>query len=141
MPNYLYLLDNIEQITIFDQEHIARHIQDEKLLDMLKHPIYDSAFDDPVIKQILLDAYPYEVLMKFGGQEIPNDDSRNENIITSFNTFFRLDYHKEIAKYCEECNSQAQQKTFAQHERGRYDDIAKATDAFFDFVYALLSDQ
>ena len=140
LPNYLFLLDNEEFITLEDKKHILKHVHDGKLLSMLQDETNNYAFDNPLIRKMLLDAYPYEVLMKFADQKVENDDQVNKNIITHFNSFFKIDYEKELERYCKECNVDALKHNFLAHERWRYDDISVATNLFFDFVCNLLKE-
>ncbi len=141
LPNYLFLLDNDEYISLKDKEHILKHVQDGKLLSMLKDEANDIAFEDANLRKILLEAYPYEVQMKFANQHILNNEQTNNNLIWYFDEFFNIDYTKELDRYCKECNVKSLKQTFMAHERWRYEDIAKATDVFFDFVCTLLTEQ
>ena len=142
LQNYIYLLNKDEDVSIKDdEEHICRHIDDGKLLNMLESPETLPRFEDPVLQDILLAAYPYEVLMKFKWQDVQNNVQTNQQLIWYFNQFFKIDYMAELDTYCNECNRDALQQTFLTHEKWRYKDVQKATWLFFDFVYALFDEQ
>lgn len=146
LPNYLYLLES-QYRPVHGTVHEALVPQIHKLLDdglledKLLHRRYDKYFEAPVLRKILLEAYPYEILYKFLGEDITNDDARNERLISMFNDFFAIDYHETIQTYCDSCRSEEQfQRSLAHHEL-LYDDMAKAIKQFIVFVEALLRDQ
>jgi len=141
LPNYIYFLDNFDDVHKSDKEHILRHVYDGKLLAKLSDPINDISFDNPLIRKILLWAYPYEVLMKFAWEQIQNNDQTNIELIWYFNQFFEVDFEKELELYCKECNRELLQQTYLAHEKWTYEDISQATTLFFDFVETLLVDQ
>jgi hypothetical protein len=137
----VYLLDNVEKITKYDQAHILEHVHDDKLLHMLQDPNHDAAFEETVLRKINLEAYPYQMQLKFAQMDIKNDDARNERLIAYFNEFFGIDYEKTLEKYCQECNREALAKTFLAHKKGRYEEISKASALFTDFVLTLLNEK
>ena len=138
LPSYVYLLDNIETITIYDQEHIKSHVIDGKMLWMLEDSAHDKSFDDPLIRKILMESYPYQMQMKFVGQAVSDDLERNKRLIGHFNQFFKIDYEKVMEDYCQSCNREIAAKSFLTHETQRYEDIIKASSLFTDFVLTLL---
>lgn len=141
LPSYVYLLDNVEDITTYDQEHILRHVKDGKLLDMFVDDAHKNAFENPLIRKIYHEAYPYQMQMKFAWEDIPNDDRRNKRIIWFFDQFFDIDYEKVLETYCQECNRDALAKTYLTHEKERYDDIYEAAWLFTDVVLSLLQEK
>ena len=142
LKNYIYLLNKREDFLLEDDEkHICRHINDGKLLQMLKSPEYLSDFEEIEVQSIMLKAYPYEVLMKFKNQKIENNIETNEKLIWYFNQFFNINYAEELEKYCNECNREAMKNTYLTHERWRHNDIDIATEQFFDFINKLLLEE
>lgn len=141
LKNYIYLLNEKEGFSLDDESFICSHIDDGTLLHMLQWVEFLPEFEQIEIQNIMLEAYPYEILMKFKWQDVANDMQRNKKLIWYFNTFFKIDYHQELDIYCNECNRDALQQTNFAHELWRYDDITTASAAFFDFVYWLFDDQ
>lgn len=142
LKNYIYLINGEEDFSVQKNiDHITDHIHDNTLLRMLQWVEFLPEFDQVEIQNIMLEAYPYEVLMKFKWEDIMNDKKRNERLIWNFDRFFKIDYHTELNKYCIECNRWALQSTYLAHEKWRYSNIAWATKQFFAFIHKILNDQ
>jgi hypothetical protein len=92
----------------------------------------------PVLRKIFLEAYPYQMQLKFAGQDIADDPVRNKRLISLFDQFFEISYDEVLEQYCQTCERSVLKSTYLAHERGRYTDVAKATKCFIDFVVRLL---
>lgn len=106
LPNYMFCLDN--ELWADDWvfplgavEKIKKIIQEWILLEFLEKESSNERFDDPILREILLASYPYEITNKFLWWDEQNDFSRNENIITLFNTFFGIDFTHEVESFAE----------------------------------------
>jgi hypothetical protein len=143
LPNYLYVLPNTYWPgDNLDLNALDAVVQQGDILDVLQDTHSDHRFDDPLIRRILLEAYPYEVGLKFLQLDLPNEDDRNVRLIDLFNQFFHIDYQKELDLYCQEC--QREELFLRSHEIENlsvYDDRRQAIVSFLNFVYMLLQDQ
>ncbi len=141
LPQYVFLLDHDDTITKFDHDHILEHVNDGKLEMMLAATSSDVYFEDSLLRKINLEAFPYQMQLKFAQMDIQNDVSRNKRIIELFNTFFDIDYENVLDTYCKECNREVAKKTYLAHDKWRYNDIFKAAGLFTWFVLTLLQEK
>ena len=99
MYHYLYLLQRKFSVSPDEEEKIQKLIEQGELLKLLEDSMSDRYFEHPLVRQILLEAYPYEIELKFLQKDIKNNDPRNERLISLFNSYFSIDYHHEMQAY------------------------------------------
>lgn len=139
LPNYAYLLNHTHPVIYTDKSTILPYIQDDTLLKLLEDPANDSEFEDPLIRQILLEAYPYEIELKFLGEDILDDTARNQRIISLCNQYLDEDYFATIKGYCSDCNrDQLIQRSHGAHTAA-YTDRDLAVGQYLSFISWLLS--
>lgn len=142
MLNYIYLLQRHHIVDPNDEQALKDLITQGKLLKLLEDDTQHMHFADPIIREILLEAYPYEVELKFlWSTDIQDDVERNERIITLFNKLFAIDYHEIMSTYTHADQLHAQETTKLAHDEWLYDDITTAKDQYVHFVKTLLTDQ
>lgn len=85
MPNYLFLLDNeFQPVNLQSPESKARlweFVMSGKLRSTLEDPSHLEEFDAPLIWEILIASYPYEVDLKYLQSSVQNDPVRNQRIM------------------------------------------------------------
>lgn len=145
MPNYLYLLDNdFQPVNIQSPEAKARlreFVMSGKLKGILEDPSNLERFDDPLIWEILIAAYPYEIDLKYLQSSVANDLVRNQRIMSLFEQFFAIDYHKVLDGYCRECNREQRYTTSLATQECYYDSQTEATALFIEYISSLLRSQ
>ncbi|USN54436.1 MAG: hypothetical protein H6765_07895 [Candidatus Peribacteria bacterium] len=140
LPNYLYVLPYAYWPGNFStNEVLISTIESGMLHDELMKQENNEKFDEPLIREVLYEAYPYEVDLKYLQKDIMDDVQRNERLIGLFNDFFRVDYKAQLQKYYNECQRQELFWTSHQIETEHiYDDMGKAVHTFLSYIYNLL---
>lgn len=141
LPNYIYLLQKKHDVRSHDEKSLRTLIERGELFRLLEDTSSDQYFDDPLIRKILLESYPYEVELKFLWSNIKNKGERNERLVNLFDELFQIDYKKVLWNYRHEHQSAALEFTKQAHDNRLYDDIAEAKKMYIDFTYKLLEDQ
>jgi hypothetical protein len=108
---------------------------------VLESSVHDDLFDDRLIREILYQAFPYEVELKFLAAKVPDDPERNDRLINLFNAYFNVDYQAVLGSYCQRNDRQKFYKKFTSVDTLYYKSIEKATETFFDFITKLLLEQ
>jgi hypothetical protein len=104
---------------------------------MLTDSKNDQVFEALGTRNILLQAYDYEVRMKCLGEMIHNDIDTNKALITLFDDFFSISYHDIIQNYID-TNANAACKDFLSMENSVYTNCDEAVAQFMEFIHALL---
>lgn len=139
LPNYAYLLNRFVPITYTDKETITPSILNGTLLELLHNPQNNDLFIDPLVREIMLEAYPYEIEYKFMQQNITNDLVRNEKLIKLFNMYFQEDYHKTMESYCSHCNKDRLIERSQHVHHFTYTDRKLAVEQYLTFISTLLT--
>ncbi len=145
LPSYLFLLDpkfrpvNLQSPEI--KNELLEEISNGNLKRTLEIPRQMDLFDDPLIWQILIASYPYEVELKYLHAQIDNDNSRNKKIIALFEQFFVINYDKILRDYCSECDRAQMFQTAMATQECFYSSQADATKKFITYISSLLRNQ
>ena len=140
MPWYIYALQKNHIVDSDDEQALQKLIDEWHLLSYLENPRHDRDFDDPLIRKIMLEAYPYEVELKFLGKDIKNDTERNQRLVSLFNNLFATDYHGVLGTYTHQDQLDVQAINIQMHEH-RFEDIEVAKKQYIDFSIKLFEDQ
>ncbi len=145
LPNYLFLLNSeFQPVNLQSPEtkhKLEQFIALGGLKSVLEEPGQIEKFDDPMIWQILISAYPYEVELKYLQRDVPNDKERNESILQYFNELFAIDYNKLMNEYCHECNRDRMFQIGLEIQNSHYTSHTLAAKQFISFVEKLLLSQ
>lgn len=148
LPSYVYLLTHDTYFAwakLFggDSEEIKRFldtVRGGRLLTLLQDSNQEQYFDRPGIRELLLEAYPYEVEMKCLKKRISNDPARNQRIMNLFNSFFGIDYQQVVSDY----SMQADRTVWhisAEQESRTYTNRVHVVSIYLEFVSLLLRSQ
>lgn len=148
LPNYIYFLNNFRPLTRWklfsgDEEEtqiFLTYIEEDALRAWLKDTVSDKYFDVSGIRNILFEAYPYEVEMKCLANDIKDDTQRNERLIASFNNFFAIDYEQVLQEYIASWRKEMC-KAFLEKEDRVYEDRDEAVELFMKFVKSVLQSE
>lgn len=122
---------------------IKKEINDWYLKNFLENESSNDKFDDPLLREILLQSYPYEIEHKFLWKKIENDEKRNTSIINLFNRFFSIDFDEIMNAY----NKRTKQELHTIREKSSrlhqetFEERNLAVDAYFNRLYSLLKEQ
>ena len=141
MPNYIYLLQRYHVVDRDDYMWLKKLIEQWALLSALESMESDQYFVDPLIRQIMLEAYPYEVELKFLQQNVADDTQRNERLIWLFDELFATDYHEVLDTYTHDDQLWAIAYTQQAHDERVYEDLEIAKKQYIDFSYKLFVNQ
>jgi hypothetical protein len=97
----------------------------------------ENIFDSPLIKELLLLAFDYEIWAKLCKKKIPSLLKTNQRILSIFNTLYGIDYHRSIttanfAKYTKN------QWIYTFYHEQYYDSAEASIKKFFSFVFDIL---
>ncbi len=145
LPNYLFLLDNeFQPVNLQSPESKARlweFVMSGKLRSTLEDPSHLEEFDAPLIWEILIASYPYEVDLKYLQSSVQNDPVRNQRIMWLFEQFFAIDYNKVLDSYCLECDREQRYTTSLATQECYYASQSEATTLFISYIVSLLRSQ
>ncbi len=141
LPNYIFLLQEKHKVRSDDEKSLRVLIERWELLTLLEDSQSDQYFDEPIIREILLEAYPYEVELKFLWLKVKNDTERNDRLVDFFDELFQIDYKHMLTTYRHEHQSEALTFTKKAHDSWVYSNIDQAKMHYIDFVCKLFEDQ
>lgn len=148
LPNYMFCMDRElwAKDWKFDTQSLMKMkalIQEWKLLEFLQRSESIQRFDEPLLRDIVLQAYPYEVEWKFLWDLIEDNTQRNEKLISLFDQFFRVSYQEVMDAYSKRSADELEiiHTTSSRVHQESYPDRDAAVTAYFLWLDTLLKSQ
>lgn len=141
LPNYIKLIQQHHTVDANDQQGLTKLISEWALLQLLQTESSNECFDEPIIRQILLEAYPYEVEYKFLWSAVANDLARNQRLLDLFNTYYAIDYDQTVDTYLHHDQASSIASTQYIQRTATYTHRDLAVQKYISFVKRLLINQ
>lgn len=144
LPNYL-LVGGATLEEIYNNSLDEKKYEDIILNEYILKRLYKDEgeyikFSSPLVKDVLLEAYPYEINLKFMWDSIKNNETRNQNIMKLLNQYFWIDYKKLLETY-NSCDVKSEKVNRFQKIRNiEYESLSEAVEKYTYFVHCFLSE-